>query len=149
MLQTLSCVVYWDMDQFTCHHDQAGSHFPLSFQQWVCFFSHYLPFVCLHHNRWQLCRVRRMVTELSFQIFKVRKDCFHPQKKKNCDMQISPKCRIDNLRLFSFVLPLYLSFTLEAWAVTRSFEERCFGAVKKPDVALIGLLTVLMLAELH
>lgn len=62
-------------------------------------------------------------------------------------MQISPKCRIDNWRLFRLVLAFYLSFTLEAEAVTCSFEEKCFVAVKKPDVALIGLLPVLMLIE--
>lgn len=36
-----------------------------------------------------------MGTELSFQVFNVRNDCFYPHKKKNCDMQISQKCRVE------------------------------------------------------
>ena len=36
---------------------------------------------------------------------------------------------------WGFVLPLYLSFTLEAGPVTCSIEERCFGALNKPDDA--------------
>lgn len=51
----------------------------LPFHHWVCFFSHYLPSEYLLQKCWRWCRVRRMV---SFQMFKVRKDCFLPKKKK-------------------------------------------------------------------
>lgn len=55
---------------------------------------------------------------------------------------MSSKCRIDNLRL-----QLCLSFTLQARAVTCSFEEGCFGTVKKSDVVLIGSLALIEFSQ--
>lgn len=60
-------------------------------------------------------------------------------------MQISPKCWVDNWRLFYFVLAHCLSFTLKTWAT--ALKGGCFVAGKKTDAALISLLTVLMLIE--
>lgn len=50
---------------------------------------------------WQKCHSKYLKLDWSIH-----------RRSENCQMQISQKCKIDNLRLFSFVLPLFDSWGL-------------------------------------